>query len=248
VTGAPAPAPQFEMRCSVWLTALVVVLGHAAVIALLQQVASGASQPVRVPATVRVAVPVKWGAPHAGPKHPSHKPLPVVRQALPRVAAAAHPRPTMPPSEVTLAPAPPADTGGALSERAMHAAPDMAIRTVPALAPDIRPAQPPAAMPAAAGSGAALPSAAHYLHNPAPRYPRIARRNGEQGTVLLRVLVGADGTPQQVMVQSSSGHVALDHAAVRAVRHWVFYAASRDGTAQPAWVVVPLVFSLKENK
>jgi protein TonB len=88
----------------------------------------------------------------------------------------------------------------------------------------------------------------HYLHNPAPRYPRTARRNRAQGRVLLRVQVGPDGIPLQIEVQQSSGHLVLDQAALHAVRQWIFGAA-RDGTeAHGAWVVVPLIFSLKENK
>ena len=90
--------------------------------------------------------------------------------------------------------------------------------------------------------------AVRYLHNPAPRYPRTARRNRAQGRVLLRVQISADGIPLQLEVQQSSGHVVLDQAALHAVREWVFSPA-RDGVAaHRAWVVVPLVFSLKENK
>lgn len=87
--------------------------------------------------------------------------------------------------------------------------------------------------------------AAAYLRNPPPRYPLVARRNGEQGTVTLRVLVTREGLPASVNVEKTSGSGHLDSAALEAVRTWRF-APARQGT-QPieAWVLVPIVFRLE---
>lgn len=84
-----------------------------------------------------------------------------------------------------------------------------------------------------------------YLRNPPPRYPLVARRNGEQGTVTLRVLVTREGFPASVNVEKTSGSGHLDGAALEAVRTWRFVPA-REGT-QPieAWVLVPIVFRLE---
>lgn len=85
----------------------------------------------------------------------------------------------------------------------------------------------------------------YYLTNPAPQYPSLSRRAGEEGKVVLQVLVEASGLPSKVTVRSSSGYERLDKAAVVAVSHWKFVAARRGQTLVPAWVLVPVVFSLK---
>ena len=97
-----------------------------------------------------------------------------------------------------------------------------------------------------APSAAATPPRfdAEYLKNPAPAYPPIARRNGEQGRVLLRVLVAPDGTAQDIMLKTSSGHERLDQAALDTVRQWRFVPARLGNDAVAAWVVVPISFSL----
>ena len=41
---------------------------------------------------------------------------------------------------------------------------------------------------------------ADYLHNPAPAYPAMSRRNGEEGRVQLSVRVSAQGRAEQVDV------------------------------------------------
>lgn len=57
---------------------------------------------------------------------------------------------------------------------------------------------------------------------PRRRYPPAAMRSGDQGTVLVRVEVGADGVPTSVEVAQRSGSRDLDRAAVNAVRQWRF--------------------------
>lgn len=86
---------------------------------------------------------------------------------------------------------------------------------------------------------------AAYLRNPPPRYPQAARRNGDEGTVLLRVLVNPEGAPVQVELDRSSGSSPLDSAAVDAVRHWRFVPARRGTQNVEGWVRVPIVFRLE---
>lgn len=62
----------------------------------------------------------------------------------------------------------------------------------------------------------------------APRYPRQALRNGDQGTVLLAVTLDRSGFPRKVDVAASSRSRALDRAAVEAVRQWRFAPARAD--------------------
>ena len=85
---------------------------------------------------------------------------------------------------------------------------------------------------------------ADYLHNPAPAYPRAARRFGDQGRVLLKVLVSAQGTVSTVRLEASSGYARLDEAALETVRQWRFVPARRGAETIDDWVLVPVVFRL----
>jgi protein TonB len=86
---------------------------------------------------------------------------------------------------------------------------------------------------------------ADYLDNPAPRYPEDARERGEQGKVLVRALINADGTVAQLAMKRSSGFANLDQSALETVKKWRFVPARRGAAAVSAWVVVPISFSLE---
>jgi periplasmic protein TonB len=88
-------------------------------------------------------------------------------------------------------------------------------------------------------------SDAAYLQNPRPAYPMSARRRGEQGTVLLKVLVTREGTAATVSVETSSGSKSLDEAALEAVRKWRFVPAKRGAQPVEEWYEIPLVFKLE---
>lgn len=85
---------------------------------------------------------------------------------------------------------------------------------------------------------------AAYLHNPPPKYPPVSRRLGEEGRVMLRVLVGVDGTAKSVEIESGSGSDRLDRAAIDAVKNWQFIPAKRDKQPISAHVIVPIQFTL----
>lgn len=87
-------------------------------------------------------------------------------------------------------------------------------------------------------------SNAAYLNNPKPEYPLTARQRHWQGTVLLRVYVGADGKALQVTIQRSSGHDTLDESALDAVKQWRFVPAKRGDSAEASWATVPIIFEL----
>jgi protein TonB len=86
---------------------------------------------------------------------------------------------------------------------------------------------------------------ANYLKNPRPAYPGRARREGWEGTTLLRVQVGPSGKPTSILVQRSSGRELLDEAASEAVSEWSFVPATQGGKAVSGWVSVPIVFKLQ---
>lgn len=90
-----------------------------------------------------------------------------------------------------------------------------------------------------------LPSSdADYLTNPAPPYPPVSKRLKEQGRVLLRVFVSAEGAAMQVELRQSSGFDRLDSVAIETVKRWRFVPGKRDGMAEAMWVTVPIVFEL----
>ncbi len=82
------------------------------------------------------------------------------------------------------------------------------------------------------------------ISRPAPRYPSDALRNGESGTVLVRIEVGADGEPTAVSVVARSGSRSLDRAAVQAAKRWGFRPAQQNGRAVAGAVEVPIAFAL----
>jgi protein TonB len=84
-----------------------------------------------------------------------------------------------------------------------------------------------------------------YLHNPRPAYPRIARRLGEHGRVILQVFVSPGGLAEKVEISISSGSARLDQAAREAVRKWQFVPARRGEQVVGAWVLVPISFVLE---
>ncbi len=80
-----------------------------------------------------------------------------------------------------------------------------------------------------------------------PEYPRLSVRLGEEGTVVVRIDVGADGSVVDVAVLESSGFSRLDEAAVSALRRWVFKPALAAGRAVAGSLEHRVVFRL-ENR
>jgi len=77
-------------------------------------------------------------------------------------------------------------------------------------------------------------------------YPRESLINHEHGTVILKVLVSAEGLVQAVEIEKSSGYLRLDRAARDAVKGWSFHPALRNGAAQSGWALVPVTFDLQQ--
>lgn len=90
-----------------------------------------------------------------------------------------------------------------------------------------------------------LPSSvADYLSNPAPVYPVFSQRLGEQGKVVVRVLITRDGHARQGEIYQSSGFERLDQAALRAVMSWRYVPGQHAGVPQDMWFNVPVNFAL----
>jgi len=100
-----------------------------------------------------------------------------------------------------------------------------------------------AATSALAGSDAPARVDRSYA-NPQPPYPDTAQSNGEQGTILVDVLVRASGKPAGAKVERSSGYRDLDDAAVQGVLNWRFVPAMRGGDWVKDWTTVKVVYQL----
>ena len=85
-----------------------------------------------------------------------------------------------------------------------------------------------------------------YKENPRPRYPRIARRRGNTGTVMLMVFVSKTGEAEKLRIFESSGYDSLDHAAEKAVAAWRFEPGTSNGVPTGMWVKIPITFELKQ--
>jgi protein TonB len=84
-----------------------------------------------------------------------------------------------------------------------------------------------------------------YRDNPPPRYPRIARRRGYEGTVVLEVLVNTEGKVSDYRIIRSCGYFVLDKAAMKSIRNWLFEPGMRGDKKVEMWVKVPIKFQLK---
>lgn len=169
---------------------------------------------------------------------PATKPMAPVRptpstQATPEVPAPAPvpPRvPDTPPAPLPLAP----------SAAANSSAPALNTAAPSAASTSAAPIQAPAA------AKVELPSSnADYLNNPKPPYPPLSKRLGEQGQVIVHVLIGADGVAQKAEVQRSSGFDRLDQTAVTTALQWRYVPGKRAGVAETMWFSVPFNFVLK---
>jgi protein TonB len=138
----------------------------------------------------------------------------------------------------------------------LQAAPELPpAPNAPVAAPDPQPAPPPIAAPVAIAPAPAPPpapakvelpsSSADYLQNPKPAYPPVSKRLGEQGKVVLRVLIGADGNAQDAEIKQSSGFDRLDKAGLETVRKWRYVPGKRGGVPEAMWFDVPIQFVLE---
>ncbi len=90
------------------------------------------------------------------------------------------------------------------------------------------------------GGGVSAPVA---IFDPDPEYSDEARKAKYQGTVILWVVIGADGRPRDMRVERSLG-MGLDEKAMEAVKKWRFRPAMRDNQPVPVQVNIEVSFRL----
>ena len=189
---------------------------------------------------VEIVVPVAILSDIVTPPMPKAEPVP--QPAAPKPPEPAKPvarkvESAQPPAPQPVAvpspdPAPQAPTGLAAQVPAAPVAPAIAAPAAPAASP--------------APAKLELPSSdADYLRNPAPAYPPISKRLGEQGKVLVRVLIGPDGAPQKAELKRSSGFDRLDRAALEYVMKCRYVPGKVAGVPQAMWHEAPVNFVLE---
>jgi protein TonB len=161
------------------------------------------------------------------------KPIPV----KPRPAKAAPPKPAAPAVE----PARAQPVESAVASEAPVAAPS------PAPVPVV---QPPAAQPVTPAPDPALEDGYRARIRQAvdehKHYPRMARRLGLEGRVVVAFTVGADGRLAGVRLVESSGSELLDEAALEAVRQAAPFPPFPAGIERRQWdFTLPLSFALE---
>ncbi len=77
-----------------------------------------------------------------------------------------------------------------------------------------------------------------------PVYPPLSGVLGEQGIVVVRMRIGADGFVWSADVVQTSGYPRLDGAAVAALSKWRFTPAIENGLPVPSEQVLPVRFRL----
>lgn len=187
---------------------------------------------------VEIVVPVQVMAdlieapqPEIPPAPPAPKPEPVVNKPQP----IARPKPQPVPLPI---PAP------VVAEPAVITAPEVPPPVAQAPAP--APAASPAPAPEPAPARVELPSSdADYLNNPRPAYPALSRRLGEQGNVVVRVYITADGQATRAEIRTSSGYERLDQTALQTVQRWRYVPGKRNGVPEAMWFNVPISFVLE---
>ena len=241
---AQAPQPRTRLSRNAAI-ALAVVALHVGLIWALQSGLRVRAAELIVPAEVLAqfiepAAPIEKPAPPAPPAPPSPpvrpvkpaqvKPTPVVQKKI--VPQRAAPSSALPLAIADATPSPNAPTGTLTQDLASTPAP---VATAPA-APPAPPAPPAIQLPS---------SNADYLQNPKPAYPPLSRRLGEQGKIIVRVLIGTDGVPKKAEMRQSSGFDRLDQAALNTVLKWRYVPGKRGGVAEEMWFNVPINFVLE---
>ena len=174
-----------------WIAILTIVIGHVLLLAALVKMDVIGLGPKPAPPTVVELLSI------APPPPPSADPKPEMAPVKPVQPLIVSPPPIVqtpaPPPIVAVAAAPP---------------PPQAVIVSAA------PASPAPSAPVSVDLSTKMVSASP------PRYPTESRRKHEEGTVVLRLLLGLDGRVDDVSVSRSSGFERLDKAALDAVRRW----------------------------
>jgi protein TonB len=77
-----------------------------------------------------------------------------------------------------------------------------------------------------------------------PEYPALSRRREEQGSVMLKLLIGANGNVLESQIEHSSGFTRLDEAARAALVKCQFKPGTVDGKPEASWASMKYTWRL----
>ncbi len=100
----------------------------------------------------------------------------------------------------------------------------------------LAPAPPPVAMPASPANVRVAPTVNAATNCQKVDYPSASRREEEEGTVHLKILIGVDGRVTDTQLEKSSGFKRLDEATrLAAMTKCQFRPGTLDGKPEAAW-------------
>jgi periplasmic protein TonB len=195
----------------------VVLLHIAFVYALVTSLAHRTVDVVRAPVEARIIDEAKEQKPEQPPPPPLFTPPPAAFVPPPEI-------------HVELPPPPPKST---------------AITVVAPVRPVPTPA-PPAPAPAPLAEPVRVMPKIDPGHSRDPEYPPTSRRLGEEGSLILQVLVEADGRVTDSKLVQTSGFDRLDQAALAGVKgNYRFVPGTVDGKPAPMWFTFRFTWKLR---
>lgn len=228
---APSATPARPINRNLVIVSSVVLL-HVAALWALQTGLLRRAVEIVVPVAI-LSEMVAPPAPKVEPPSPPAPPAPArpapVRKAQP--VAPVQPRTT----PLAVAEPSPAATQPMNAPAAAIPAPAVASNTPVSAAPSVP-----------APARIQLPTShAAYLNNPAPVYPPISKRLGEQGKVIVRVMIGEDGLPKKAELKVSSGSDRLDRSALDYVMKCRYVPGKVGDVPTAMWHEAPVSFVLE---
>ncbi|MQR02183.1 energy transducer TonB [Glaciimonas soli] len=164
------------------------------------------------------------------------KPKVVTPKAVPVAKKNSAPPPPIPVPAASRTPAPPIAAPVAETESQHEDVSEVATETaIPAASP---------AATVAAPTPRTITSGIEYIQEPRPEYPSSSKRMGEEGKVIMRVLINEKGRAERIEIQKTSGYSRLDDAAKRAMLRALFKPYMENGKAIPVYAIVPINFQL----
>jgi protein TonB len=195
---------------------LVILLHVVIVYALVTGLAQRAVDVIRTPIETRIIAESK-------PETPPPPPPPPLQLTPPPPAF-------VPPPEIQIAKPPPPPKSTAIT----------VVTPVKPVAP------PPAPAPAPVAEPVRVQPHIDAGRSQQPEYPPTSRRMGEQGSVVLQVLVDTDGRVIDAKLLQSSGYDRLDQAALDGVKSdYRFVPGTVDGKPQQMWYTFKFNWKLR---
>lgn len=226
-------SPSFLAKHRIIVIAGSVLAFHALAIWALQSglLMRAVEMVVPVEVLAQIIEPPKPAPPPPAPVVPKEPPPPPVKQAVVK------PTPPVPQTQAppqilaveTPTPAPNAPATVQVAPAAPVLPPSVPVAAVASPAP--------VPVPAPAPVVKVQPSTdADDLYNPNQRYPRMSFSMGEQGTVMVRILIGAKGLPLKAELQKTSGFERLDQAALEYVMQSRYKPGTLNGVPNEMWM------------